>query len=98
MKLFNEDGDEYEVKNLYDEDGNLIGNFLEKTTEDISEAFSTSWLLGILLLIFAPVWGIVYFLFILLFKFLVFIIKILWWIIKLPFCLIFYKNLPKFQL
>lgn len=96
MKLFNEDGDEYEVKNLYDEDGNLIGNFLEKTTEDISEAFSTSWLLGILLLIFAPVWGIVYFLFILLFKFLVFIIKILWWIIKLPFCLIFYKNLPKF--
>ena len=45
MKLFNEDGDEYEVKNLYDEDGNLIGNFLEKTTEDISEAFSTSWLL-----------------------------------------------------
>ncbi len=96
MKLFNEDGDEYEVKNLYDEDGNLIGNFLEKTTEDISEAFSTSWLLGILLLIFAPVLGIVYFLFILLFKFLVFIIKILWWIIKLPFCLIFYKNLPKF--
>ncbi len=96
MKLFNEDGDEYEVKNLYDEDGNLIGNFLEKTTEDISEAFSTSWLLGILLLIFAPVWGIVYFLFMLLFKFLVFIIKILWWIIKLPFCLIFYKNLPKF--
>lgn len=96
MKLFNEDGDEYEVKNLYDENGNLIGNFLEKTTEDISEAFSTSWLLGILLLIFAPVWGIVYFLFILLFKFLVFIIKILWWIIKLPFCLIFYKNLPKF--
>ena len=96
MKLFNEDGDEYEVKNLYDEDGNLIGNFLEKTTEDISEAFSASWLLGILLLIFAPVWGIVYFLFILLFKFLVFIIKILWWIIKLPFCLIFYKNLPKF--
>lgn len=96
MKLFNEDGDEYEVKNLYDEDGNLIGNFLEKTTEDISEAFSTSWLLGILLLIFAPVWGIVYFLFILLFKFFVFIIKILWWIIKLPFCLIFYKNLPKF--
>ena len=96
MKLFNEDGDEYEVENLYDEDGNLIGNFLEKTTEDISEAFSTSWLLGILLLIFAPVWGIVYFFFILLFKFLVFIIKILWWIIKLPFCLIFYKNLPKF--
>ena len=96
MKLFNEDGDEYEVKNLYDEDGNLIGNFLEKTTEDISEAFSTSWLLGILLLIFAPVLGIVYFLFILLFKFLLFIIKILWWIIKLPFCLIFYKNLPKF--
>ena len=96
MKLFNEDGDEYEVKNLYDEDGNLIGNFLEKTTEDISEAFSTSWLLGILLFIFAAVWGIVYFLFILLFKFLVFIIKILWWIIKLPFCLIFYKNLPKF--
>lgn len=96
MKLFNEDGDEYEVKNLYDEDGNLIGNFLEKTTEDISEAFSTSWLLGILLLIFAPVLGIVYFLFILLFKFFVFIIKILWWIIKLPFCLIFYKNLPKF--
>ena len=96
MKLFNEDGDEYEVKNLYDEDGNLIGNFLEKTTEDISEAFSTSWLLGILLLIFAPVWGIVYFLFMLLFKFLVFIIKVLWWIIKLPLCLIFYKNLPKF--
>ena len=96
MKLFNEDGDEYEVKNLYDEDGNLIGNFLEKTTEDISEAFSASWLLGILLLIFAPVWGIVYFLFILIFKFFVFIIKILWWIIKLPFCLIFYKNLPKF--
>ena len=96
MKLFNEDGDEYEVKNLYDEDGNLIGNFLEKTTEDISEAFSASWLLGILLLIFAPVLGIVYFLFILLFKFLVFIIKILWWIIKLPFCLIFYKNLPKY--
>ena len=96
MKLFNEDGEEYEVQNLYDEDGNLIGNFLEKTTEDISEAFSASWLLGILLLIFAPVWGIVYFLFILLFKFFVFIIKILWWIIKLPFCLIFYKNLPKF--
>lgn len=96
MKLFNEDGDEYEVKNLYDEDGNLIGNFLEKTTENISEAFSTSWLLGLLLLIFAPAWGIVYILFVLLFKFFVFLLKTLWWIIKLPFCLIFYKSFPKF--
>ena len=77
MKLFNEDGDEYEVKNLYDEDGNLIGNFLEKTTENISEAFSTSWLLGLLLLIFAPAWGIVYILFVLLFKFFVFLLKTL---------------------
>ena len=96
MKLFNEDGDEYEVKNLYDEDGNLIGNFLEKTTENISEAFSTSWLLGLLLLIFAPAWGIVYILFVLLFKFFIFLLKTLWWIIKLPFYLIFYKSFPKF--
>lgn len=64
MKLFNEDGDEYEVKNLYDEDGNLIGNFLEKTTEDISEAFSTSWLLGILLLILLSLGDSIFFIYI----------------------------------
>ncbi len=97
MKLFDENGDEYEGKIFYDEDGNKLDmGFFEKTKEDITEAFSTSWLLGILLLIFAPVWGIVYILFILLFKFLVLIIKCLWWLIKLPFCLILKKGLPKF--
>ncbi len=97
MKLFNEDGEEYEGKIFYDENGNQLDmGFFEKTKEDISEAFSTSWLLGILLLIIAPVWGIVYFLFILLFKLFVLIIKCLWWIVKLPFCLILKKRLPKF--
>ena len=78
MKLFNENGDEYKFTKLFDEDGELIGGFLENTKDNISEAFDTSWLLGLLLLIISPIWGIIFILFVLLFKLFILLIRTLW--------------------
>ena len=97
MKLFDENGNEYNYKNIYDEDGNPIGGFLEKMGDSISDAFSKSWLLGILLFIVFPIIGIIYLICLLAFKLLILVLKILWWLIRLPFCLILYKRLPYFS-
>ncbi len=97
MKFFDENGEEYEYQNLYDEDGNQIGGFMKKMEDDIGDAFATSWLLGIFLLFISPFWGILYFLFLLIIKLLSFIFRIIWWLIRLPFCLIFKKELPRFK-
>lgn len=97
MKLFDENGEEYEGKAFYDEYGNSLDmGFFEKRKEDISDAFSTSFLLGLILLIISPFWGIAYIILMAIFKIIIFLLKILWWIIKLPFCLIIYKEFPKF--
>ena len=86
---------------LYDEDGNFVGEFIKNTTENVGEAFSTSWILGILLLLIYPVWGIVvislWFIFKMIFKLIALVFKIIWWIIRVPFCLIFRHEWPQFQ-
>ena len=97
MKLFDENGEEYEGKIFFDEDGKSLDiGFFEKRKEDISDAFSISFLFGIILLLISPFWGIAYIICMVLFKLLKFFIKTIIWIVKLPFYLIIYKDFPKF--
>ena len=85
---------------LFDEDGNYIGEFIEKTEETVDSAFKISWLLGIICFLISPVWTIIVILICsiikLFFKLIVLILRVIWWIIKLPFCLIFFRKLPIF--
>lgn len=86
---------------IFDEDGNYIGEFLEDTKDKIDDAFEGSWMWGIIfLLLIAPGWTILGIVVISIVKLIAFIIKlifrILWWTIRLPFCLIFYREFPEF--
>ena len=93
---------------IFDENGNYLGEFFEDTKEKVEDAFEGSWLFGIIFLFFiAPwwtlfglvVWGIckiLKFVIVLLFKLAVLFLRCLWWLIRLPFCLIFLHEKPKF--
>lgn len=86
---------------LYDENGNFVGEFIKNTTENVGEAFSVSWALGLLLLFISPIWGIVvislWFIFKMIFKLIVFVLKLIWWVIRVPFCLISRQEWPRFK-
>lgn len=87
---------------VYDKDGNFLGEFIEAEKEKITETFDDGlWWLGIIFLIISPFWTILVFALWLIFKLIVniikFALKIIWWIIRLPFCLIFYRELPSFN-
>ena len=85
---------------LFDKDGNFVGEFIEKQKDDVSDAFSTSWALGILCFFWKPIPTIIVLLLWLIFKVIFSITKLClkcaWWLIRLPFCLIFQKKWPKF--
>ncbi len=92
---------------VYDESGNFLGDFLEASNQAISGAkeavcdmADVSLVLGIIGLICAP--GITLAIICGLFIFHLFIgiiklaLKTIWWLIRLPFTLIFIQCLPKF--
>lgn len=86
---------------LFDEDGNYVGEFISNTKEKVEEAFEGSWLWGIVFLLFiAPGWTILGLVVIGLFKLIKFVVvlvfRTIWWIIRLPFCLIFHHEFPEF--
>lgn len=109
MDFFDENGNNIgEGKAVFDEDGNLIGHFLKSTKEGVSDAFGISWVWGIIfLLIIAPGWtllGLLLFLLVKLVKFIFwlianiikFVLRCIWWLLRLPFYLIFYRDVPEF--
>lgn len=86
---------------MYDEDGNYLGEFIEDTKDKIEDAFEGSWIWGIIfLLLIAPGWTILGIVVISIFKMIAFIFKlgvrIIWWVIRLPFCLVFKREIPEF--
>ena len=86
---------------IFDEDGNYLGDFIGDTKEKVEDAFEGSWLWGIVVLLFiAPGWTIFGIIVILLFKLISFIImlviKFVWWLVRLPFCLVLQKRFPDF--
>lgn len=88
---------------LFDENGTFVGEFIEATEEMIdhtkevvSDKFSDSIFLGILCLIIAPRWTLLALFLILLAKTIKLILNTAWWIIKLPFSLVFKRRLPEF--
>lgn len=86
---------------VFDENGNYLGEFIEGTKDKIDDAFEDSWIWGILfLLLIVPGWTILGIVLISIFKFISFILKLifrtLWWTIRLPFYLIFFKEFPDF--
>lgn len=87
---------------IYDKDGNFLGEFIGAEKEKIIETFDEGlWLLGIFFLIVSPFWTILVIVLWLIIKLIInlikFALKVLWWIIKLPFFLIFYKEFPEFN-
>ena len=86
---------------VFDENGNCLGEFFEDTKEKIEDSFDGSWLGGIVFLLFiAPGWTILGIVLILLFKLIFGIIKLalktVWWIVRLPFTLVFSREIPEF--
>lgn len=89
---------------IFDEDGNYLGEFIderiESASESISDSFAASWILGILCFLWQPVWTIIVILsWIILrsiYKLLKLSFKCIWWLIRVPFTLIFSKEWPTF--
>lgn len=100
MKLFDEDGN-YVGEFLLDS----IESVKDKATDAIDDG---SWIVGlIILVILFPGWallcGVIYIIFkliCLIIKLAIcvckFIIRVLWWLLRLPFCLIFQGDFPEF--
>lgn len=87
---------------IYDETGEFLGEFFEDTKDKVEDAFDCSWVWGIIfLLVIAPGWtllGLTLFgIFKLLFTIVKLVFLIIWWIVRLPFCLIFYQEIPEFE-
>lgn len=94
MKIFNENGD------FLGDFTEATGTIAEKTKDTISSCFETGMLLGIIGLFISPFWGILAIIGILLFKLISVVLKFIfdcvWWIIRVPFCLLFWRELPNF--
>ena len=93
---------------IFDEDGKYLGEFIENTKEKAEDAFAESWIWGIVfLLIIAPGWALIALAFwallklikivgVLVFNFFVLLLRCLWWVIRLPFYLVFRHETPMF--
>lgn len=92
---------------VYDESGNFLGEFMESTSNVVEGVKDTvlsmkeaSLLLGLIGLIFAPaitlIIIIVLFIFHLIIGVIKLILKSIWWMIRLPFTLIFLQRTPRF--
>ena len=82
---------------VYDEDGNFLGDFISAEKEKIVETFDDGlWWLGLFFLFVAPFWTILVIILWLIFKLIInlikLILKVIWWLIRLPFCLIFNRE------
>lgn len=85
---------------VFDKDGNFLGEFIEDSKDKISDSFDESvgngcitFLYMILIIVIVAIVWYIFKGIVLLFKF---ILRILWWIIRTPFCLIFRKEWPRF--
>lgn len=94
MKIFNENGD------FLGEFTDSAETVYENTKETVCSWFEIGILWGILAVIASPFWGILAIVAILLFKLFTLILKFvlnsIWWTFKLPFCLLFKRELPEF--
>lgn len=85
---------------IFDEDGNFLGEFIEDSKDKISDSFDDSVGNGcvtflymiLLIIIVAIIWYILKGIFILC----KFLLRIIWWLVRVPFCLIFRKEWPEF--
>ena len=86
---------------IFDRDGNFLGEFIEKQKDDVADSFESSWGWGLLCLLwkFLPaviIVTILWFIFKAIFLLIKLCLKIIWWIIRLPFCWFFYREFPEF--
>ncbi len=89
---------------LFDEDGNPVGELYEKAKDNVSDSFESSLGEGCLallmmIIIYLPLILVVLLLWLLvklLWIIVKFIFRLLWWILRLPFCLIFKHEPPEF--
>ena len=91
---------------IFDEDGNYLGEFIKEYIEEVkdnaTETISDgSWILGlIMLLIIFPGWtilgGVIYIIGKLIWWIFKIVINTAWWLIRLPFTLFIYRELPEF--
>lgn len=91
---------------IFDEDGNYLGEFIKESIEEVkdnaTETISDgSWVLGlIMLLIIFPGWtilgGVIYIIGKLIWWIFKIVINTAWWLIRLLFTLIIYRELPEF--
>lgn len=91
---------------IFDEDVNYLGEFIKESIEEVkdnaTETISDgSWILGlIMLLIIFPGWtilgGVIYIIGKLIWWIFKIVINTAWWLIRLPFTLFIYRELPEF--
>ena len=94
MKIFNENGD------FLGDFTEAAGTVVENTKDTICLWFEAGIFLGIIGLFISPFWAILAIVGILLLKLVVVFLKLIfnciWWIVRLPFCLLFQRELPEF--
>lgn len=89
---------------LFDEYGNYIGEFVENSVDNVTSSYQESFgagcaavlialvarfpILIVLVILFAILW--------LLWAILKLALKIIWWLLRMPFTLIFRKEFPEF--
>ncbi|WP_044973455.1 hypothetical protein [Ruminococcus sp. HUN007] len=89
---------------LFDEDGNPVGELFENAKDRVSDSFDESLGEGCLALLMMIIIHIPLILVLLLLWLLLkllwiivkFIFRLLWWLLRLPFCLIFKHEPPEF--
>ena len=85
---------------VFDEHGNLLGEFIEDSKDKVSESFDNSLPEGcVCLLYMIPVIILLYVLWLLLglmLKLCKLVLRAAWWVIRVPFCLIFLGEWPEF--
>ena len=89
---------------LFDENGNFVGEFISDSIEQVSDSYKSSFGDGCLaifivlsvrfpiLLLLIVLWLILKLIWIIL----KFALRIVWWLVRLPFTLISRKKVPKF--
>ena len=94
MKVFNEYGD------FLGEFTEAAGDVIENTKDTVCSWFDIGIIFGIIGLFISPFWAILAIVAILLLKLFIVVLKFAincaWWIVRLPFCLLFRRELPEF--
>jgi hypothetical protein len=94
MKIFNEYGD------FLGEFTEAAGGVIENTKDTVCSWFEAGIFLGIIGLFISPFWAILAIVAILILKLFVVVLKFAlncaWWVVRLPFCLLFRREIPEF--